>query len=206
MYSFTKSLKTVQLEIQIPFGALPQIINVALAGRRHREHIASDGLGVDTAATRQHHRYRNSAGDNTRITMIGMRSGPSGWSNYNWVSEKVGRGHWYRQRFLSEYWEFAQTLCRIHGGSSFEFLSRATRGRRLQLGDPSQKYLKGCTELSLICDYDTESEGLKRRESFCRIIVFSSRQRYDFVAFWFLPFFVHARVSTRFDLLVLLPR
>jgi hypothetical protein len=68
----------LQLKIQIPFGALSQIINVALAGRRDREHIASDGLGVDTAATLPHHRYWNSAGDHTRITMIEMRSG---WSN-----------------------------------------------------------------------------------------------------------------------------
>lgn len=50
----TKSLKMFLREIQIPFGTLSQIINIGLARRCDREHVATDSnrLGFNAATTR----------------------------------------------------------------------------------------------------------------------------------------------------------
>lgn len=50
-----------QLENEIPFAAFSQVIDVGLARRRHGEHVASDGLGVDAAATCRRHRHDRSS-------------------------------------------------------------------------------------------------------------------------------------------------
>lgn len=68
---FTQTLKMFRLEIEIPLGALSQIINVGLTRRRHREQVATDGLGFHAAAIPHHHhrRHWSSAGDHMRIDM-----------------------------------------------------------------------------------------------------------------------------------------
>lgn len=98
----------LQLDIQISFGALAEVIHVILVRRRHRENVAADGLGVNGAAT-----TRQCLGQPHIRSVVGSGCRES-WGFEKSVVGGGGGGNWERGISSAVHGEDAEKLRRIH--------------------------------------------------------------------------------------------